>query len=85
MLAQITLHPILVRAGINASDKQIENGEFPDSPHRHPILHGREIDYPTELNSLKVISFVGYLGGVVYEIVEEAKRSATLPSSVKNP
>jgi len=70
--AEITLHPILILAGINASREQILNGDFPDSPHRHPILHGADKDYPSELNSLKVISLVGYLGGVVNEIVKEA-------------
>ena len=84
-LAEITLHPILTKAGINASDMQIVNGEFPNSPHRHPILHGRDNAYPSEINSLKIISFLGYLGGVVYEIIEEAKNSATSSSGGSTP
>lgn len=70
---RITLHPILIKSGINASDKQISEGEFPFSPHRHPILHGTTTDYPSELNSLKIISFVGFMGVLVHKIVEAAR------------
>jgi hypothetical protein len=76
-LSEITLHPILIKAGINASDAQVKRGEFPDSPHRHKILHGRSKDYASEINSLKIISFVGFMGGVLHPIVEEALTTST--------
>lgn len=70
-LTKITLHPLLVKAGINSSEKQRENGEFLDSPNRHLILHGKDKLYPTRINSLKVISFITFMGSVGKQITKE--------------
>jgi len=82
---KIILHPVLTVSGINANEEQIRNGEFPNSPHRNPILHGKVTDYASELNSLKIISLVGFMGGVVHTIVEEAKKSVASPISATTP
>ena len=73
VLAKITLLPVLIKSGINANDSEVAAGQYPDSPHRHGILHGTIKDYATELNSLKIISFVGFMGVMVHSIVVEAK------------
>jgi len=73
MFAEILLHPILIKSGINASDEQIEKGEFSQSPHRHAILHGRDVGYANELNNLKIISFAGFMGSTVRGITEQAR------------
>jgi hypothetical protein len=75
--ARITLHPILIKSGINANNSQVSNGEFPNSPHRHGILHGTDTDYVSEINSWKIISFVGYMGGVVHKVVDDARASSS--------
>lgn len=74
-LTQIILHPLLIKSGINATDKQIAAGEFSDSPHRNPILHGKDKTYATEVNSLKIISFVTFIGSELHRVVKEAKEA----------
>lgn len=70
--AKLTLNPILQRSGINAWETDIAAGAYPDSPHRHPIMHGKDTTYPNELNSWKIISFLGYMGDFVRKVKESA-------------
>lgn len=67
---QIFLKPLMERIGINANDNEF--GIYPDTFHRHEVLHGKDINYANEINSLKIISLLGYLGGTVCEIVSES-------------
>ena len=39
--------------------------QFPSALNRHAIIHGYNIDYGTELNCLKIISFIGYINDVL--------------------
>jgi hypothetical protein len=41
-----------------------EDGEHDSEINRHRILHGKSLDYDTEINSLKMISFANYVAGV---------------------
>lgn len=64
------LEPLMTRGGMSANRQELD--QYPESLHRHQILHGIDLTYPSKLNSLKVISLVGYLGGLVKEIITEA-------------
>lgn len=57
------LSPLAESLPISASakDRSIEEAHF----NRHMILHGESVDYGTEGNSLKAISFLNYIGGVL--------------------
>lgn len=41
-----------------------EDGKHDSEINRHRILHGKSLDYDTEINSLKMISFANYVSGV---------------------
>jgi len=65
--------PLMTRGGMSAGDQEL--GQYPDSLHRHQILHGIDTTYPSKLNSLKVISLVGYLAGLAKGIIVQAKHT----------
>ncbi len=73
MYAEMLLEPLMNRGGMSANDQEL--GQYPDSLHRHQILHGIDTTYQTKINSLKVISLVGYLGGLANEIIDRAKQN----------
>jgi len=70
------LEPLMTKGGVSATDTEL--GQYPDSLHRHQILHGKDTNYATKTNSLKAISLVGYMGGLVKDTIEEirAKRAS---------
>lgn len=57
------LSPIIKKASINSWEKEIE--KFPIRLNRHEILHGVDIQYGNETNSLKVISMISYIDFVL--------------------
>ena len=67
---KMMLEPLITRGGMSANRQELD--QYPESLHRHQILHGIDLTYPTKLNSLKVISLVGYLGGLAKEIIADA-------------
>jgi hypothetical protein len=71
MLEAMMLEPLVTRGGVSASDNELIL--YPDSLHRHPILHGKDTAYATKMNSLKAISLVGYLGGLAKQTIDRAK------------
>jgi hypothetical protein len=71
---EILLEPLMSRGGISAGDQEL--GQYPDSVHRHQILHGIDTTYPSKLNSLKVITLVGYLGGLAKGIILQGQAKA---------
>jgi len=72
---EMLLEPLMSRGGMSANTQELEH--YPDSLHRHQILHGIDTAYQTKINSLKVISLVGYLRGLARGIIDEAKQSAS--------
>jgi hypothetical protein len=68
---EMILEPLKTRGGVSARDTELS--QFPDSLHRHQILHGKDSNYGTKLNSLKAISLVGYLGGLAKTTIDDAK------------
>ncbi len=71
---EMMLEPLMTRGGISANEQELS--QYPDSLHRHQILHGIDTTYPSKLSSLKAISLVGYLGGLAKDIILQAKRAA---------
>ena len=59
------LAPMSNPSAINELIKNIKN--FPVRLNRHEIIHGIDIEYGTELNSLKTISFLNYLNDVLHD------------------
>ncbi|MAO34505.1 MAG: hypothetical protein CMP12_01065 [Zunongwangia sp.] len=57
------LSPIFKKASINSWEKEIE--KFPIRLNRHEIIHGVDINYGNEKNSLKVISMISYIDFVL--------------------
>jgi len=47
-----------------------ESNDFPNALNRNKILHGRELNYSSELNSFKAISLLSFIGTIVYDIEE---------------
>ena len=70
------LEPLMTRGGVSARDTEL--GQYPDSLHRHQILHGKDTNYATKINSLKTISLVGYMGGLAKHTIDDirAKRAS---------
>jgi hypothetical protein len=53
------LSPIHKKGVINAWEKDLEN--FPIRFNRHEIIHGIDVNYGSEINSLKIISMLSYV------------------------
>lgn len=74
MFEEMILEPLVTRGGVSASNSELSL--YPDSLHRHPILHGKDIAYATKINSLKAISLVGYLGGLAKHTIDFPSNNA---------
>jgi hypothetical protein len=61
--SEILLLALREENGLNASEQT--RGHWPNSPNRHEIMHGISTDYASKLNSLKTISLLEYLVGIV--------------------
>ena len=57
------LEPLRVAGALNAYED--ERHQYPDVLNRHEVLHGKSLDYATELNSFRAISLLSYLCSVV--------------------
>lgn len=64
-------------SGFNAAERY--EHEFPDSPNRHAILHGRDCEYGTRINYLKTLSLLAFVGLNVPEILGEARSESKPP------
>lgn len=71
---EMVLEPLVTRGGVSAKDNEL--GLYPDSLHRHQILHGKDTSYANKMNSLKAISLVGYLGGLAKQTIDRANARA---------
>lgn len=78
MYREMMLEPLMTRGGMSANQQELQEGQYPDSLHRHQILHGIDTTYASKINSLKVISLVGYLGGLAKQIIVESKETKRL-------
>lgn len=58
LLIEAMLSAVTNFSAINKPEKIDDNKFFVN---RHTILHGKNLDYDTEMNSLKVISLLNYL------------------------
>lgn len=56
----------------NISANFIEAGDYPNVLNRNRILHGRDLDYPSELNSYKAISLLWFVGLVVFDLERDS-------------
>ena len=74
MYAEMLLEPLMTRGGMSANEQELS--QYPHSLHRHQILHGIDTTYPSKLNSLKVITLVGYLGGLAKKIIVQARQNS---------
>ena len=75
ILQSIILKPLKTRSGINVDSYCPTSNLI--TYNRHLVLHGKDTNFPSEINSLKAISFLSYLGGFVYGIVSEAKKESS--------
>lgn len=66
------LAPLAQKLPINATEKQRGKVENWTALNRHMVLHGEALDYGTEINSLKAISLLNYVAGMLL-----AKESAS--------
>jgi hypothetical protein len=57
------LEPLRVAGALNAYED--EKHQYPDILNRHEVLHGKSLNYATELNSFRAISLLSYLCSVV--------------------
>ena len=57
------LSPLQNQTPIMAHEKELY--KFPCKLNRHRIIHGRSIDYGTEINGLKIISFLKYMSDIL--------------------
>jgi hypothetical protein len=71
LFEEMMLEPLITRGGVSARDHELS--QYPDSLHRHQILHGKDTAYGNKKNSLKAISLVGYLGGLAKQTIDDAK------------
>lgn len=53
------LSPIQNKGSINAWEKELS--KYPVRLNRHEIIHGRDLNYGKEINSLKLISMISYI------------------------
>jgi hypothetical protein len=76
LFEEMMLEPLVTRGGVSARDHELS--QYPDSLHRHQILHGKDTAYANKKNSLKAISLVGYLGGLAKPTIDDvrAKRAS---------
>jgi hypothetical protein len=65
------IEPLRENENISASFSDSE--KFPNVLNRNKILHGRDISYPSELNSYKAISLLIFIGTIVYDIENKSK------------
>jgi hypothetical protein len=66
------LEPLRENDNLSASFKDSE--KFPNALNRNKILHGRDINYPNELNSYKAISLLTFIGTIVYDIENKSEK-----------
>ncbi len=57
------LSPIKNKGAINAWEKELD--KYPIRLNRHEIIHGKDINYGNEINSLKIISMLSYIDYVL--------------------
>jgi len=62
-MAHLFLSPIENKTAINSQEKKKDN--FPVNLNRHSILHGKDLRYATEINSLKIISFLSFISDLI--------------------
>jgi hypothetical protein len=62
------LEPLRLAGALNAYDH--ERSKFPDVLNRHEVLHGKSLDYGSEINSLRAISLLSYLSTTVASAIE---------------
>jgi hypothetical protein len=58
-LTEAMLSPMMIGCGITANEN--ERQKYPEAFNRHEILHGIDVEYASEINSLKAISLLGYM------------------------
>lgn len=68
------LSPLTTSLPVAMSEK--ERGAGATELNRHRVMHGESLDYGTRANSLKAISLLNYLAGVLREPKDEAAESA---------
>lgn len=70
------LEPLRENENITANFSESEN--YPNVLNRNKILHGRDLNYSSELNSYKAISLLSFIGTVVYDIENKSEKFSWL-------
>ncbi len=60
---EIFIHPLISNKPIFSHEDDLDS--FPCKLNRHAIIHGKDADYGTEINSLKSISLLAYISDLV--------------------
>lgn len=63
-----------LRENENITANFSESEYYPNVINRNKILHGRDINYSTELNSYKAISLLSFIGTIVYDIENKSEK-----------
>lgn len=77
------LEPLMTRGGVSARDNELDL--YPESLHRHQILHGKDTAYANKMNSLKAISLVGYIGGLAKHTIDRANARRSSGAAASEP
>lgn len=75
------LHPLTQRLPISTSQSERESRFV--GLNRHTIMHGESLDYDSEINSLRAISFLNYVGDVLRRAAERKQRIAILRAAME--
>ncbi len=75
-MAHLFLSPLENKTTINVHEKRLR--DFPINLNRHSILHGKDISYATEINSVKIISFLSFMS----YLIEDHRKSKVKLSNV---
>jgi hypothetical protein len=73
------LTPLMNRGQIDATTSEFHL--YSDNFHRHSILHGNATNFASEINSLKVISLIAFLGDLAAGTFKQAKEEKTSKDS----
>lgn len=70
--SSIFLHPLLSQGLITANENI--RSKFPGTINRHEILHGASLNYGTRGNSLRALSWINYIGEILYDTTNDKLR-----------
>lgn len=83
-IVDFLIGPIYKKGVLNAWEKELD--EFPIRLNRHEIVHGVDVNYGTEVNSLKTLSLLAYVDTIlrVYNPDHNPNHNSAIPLSINS-